>query len=83
MGIYKGNTSNKLLPVAKYSIISPDGVTTMQEVTMDTSWKYAWWLDASGQKRKGELFHVGGGNPNVAEAAHQYDYGTYTLTPTK
>ena len=81
MGIFKGKESDFIVPVADYTIISPDQVKTPQYVTLDTSWSYAHYDNGGGTRRKGELFHVGGGNAYVNETAHIYDYGTYTLIP--
>jgi hypothetical protein len=81
MAISKGNDTNKIIPVANYSIVSPDEVETQQSVTLDTSWSFAWYDNGNNTRREGELFHVGGGNPYNAETAHINDFGTYTLTP--
>jgi hypothetical protein len=79
MGISKGNELNKIIPVAKYRIISPDEVASDHEVSEGSHYRYSWYDGG----RKNELFHVGGGSPWVSESAHVYDYGTYTLIPQK
>lgn len=81
MAVTKGKDSNKITPIANYSIISPDEILTRQAVDLTTSWSYAWYDNGGGTRRRGELFHVGGGNAYVSETAHINDYGTYTLIP--
>lgn len=81
MGIFKGEDTSVSVPVANYTLTSPDEVKTEQSVTLDNSWSFAWYDNGNNTRRKGELFHVGGGNAYTTEAAHQFDFGTYTLTP--
>jgi len=76
-----GTSTNKqyaiALPFASYSIIDPDGRKSEYEVNWGTHYNKSWYDGG----RKNELFHVGGGNPNLTEAVFGYDYGSYVLTP--
>lgn len=64
-------------PVAEYKLISPSGVESEHTVPFGSHYEYSWYDGG----RQNELFHVGGGNPNVTESEFVYDYGTYTLLP--
>ena len=81
MPINIATTSNNLIPQARYSTISPDNVVTDHVVDMSNHWSYAWYSMGGSSRRKGEIFHVGGGNAYVTETAHVLDYGTYNLIP--
>lgn len=64
-------------PIAEYTLIDPDGSETEHVVNFGSHYEFSWYDGG----RPNDLFHVGGGNPNVTENAYEYDFGTYNLIP--